>query len=60
MILKRFNPNVYKSRTAWQKLGFDIKPEHYGKPAAFVERKGSVFKVYTLDQVAPCQNQKKV
>jgi hypothetical protein len=41
-------------------LGFDIKPEHYGKPAAFVERKGSVFKVYTLEQVAPCQTQKKV
>jgi hypothetical protein len=58
MILKRYNPNVYKSRTAWQKLGFDIRPEHYGKPAAVVERKGSVFKVYTLEQVAPCQTQK--
>jgi hypothetical protein len=41
----------YKSRTVWQTLGFDVKPEYYGKPAARVKRKDSLFNVYTQEQV---------
>ena len=34
-----------------EKLGFDVKPEHYGKPAALVKRYDSLFNVYTQEQV---------
>ena len=44
---------TYKSRSVWQQLGYELKPDYHGKPAALVKRKGMTFKVYTQEQVEP-------
>lgn len=43
--------NGLKNRTQWQKEGFDVMPDFYGRPATIVEFRGNRYKVYSKDQV---------